>query len=65
MKGGMFVSILDIQLMENCSERTAQRIHSKIKKQFDKKSSKVSIREYASFREISEEEVTEYLRYNR
>jgi len=65
MKGGMFISNKDIQLIENCSERTAQRVRSKIKKHYNKKGSKVTIQEYAEFYEISKEEITEFLRYNR
>jgi len=65
MKGGMFISNKDIQLLENCSERTAQRVRSKIKKHFNKEGSKITIQEYSEFYEISKEEVTEFLRDNR
>ena len=65
MKGGMFISNKDIQLIENCSERTAQRIRNKIKRHFNKEGSKITIQEYAEFNEISKEEVTEFLLDNR
>ena len=41
MKGGLFVSILDIRLIFNCSERSAQRHHSAIRKHFNKTQGKI------------------------
>jgi len=65
MKGGLFVSILDIRLIFNCSERSAQRHHSAVRKHFNKTQSKITVKEFAEFFEISEEEVKEYLNDNR
>lgn len=65
MKGGMFVSILDIQLIMDCSERTAQRHSRDIKRHYKKSRGRISIREFADYFEISEDEVIEYLKRNR
>lgn len=65
MKGGMFISILDIQILTGFSERTAQREHKRIREKLKKDNGRISIKDYADFYQIEEEEILKHLRDNR
>lgn len=65
VKGGMFVSTLDIQILTGCAPSTARREHQAVRVALGKKNGRISISEYAKYYGLKVEEVAIFLHHNR
>lgn len=65
VKGGMFVSTLDIEILTGCSPSSARREHQRIRDVLGKEHGRISISEYAAYYKLKVEEVASFLHHNR
>jgi hypothetical protein len=61
LKGGIFITAKEIQLMDGCHLRTAYTKHKFIRESLDMKGKHLTVRQYCEFEGIDLDEVIESL----
>ncbi|MGV6861014.1 MAG: hypothetical protein ACWA41_04535 [Putridiphycobacter sp.] len=61
LKGGIFITPKDIQILNNCSIRTAEKEHLAIRDILQIKSKKLTVKAYCKYWNLDYNTVVEYL----
>ena len=61
LKGGIFITAKEIQLMIGCHLRTAYTKHKFIREMLEMKGKRLTVRQYCEFEGIDQDEVIELL----
>ena len=61
LKGGIFITPKDIQILNNCSLRNAQREHLIVRKELDVSLHKLTVEAYCTYWKLNYEIVIGYL----
>lgn len=61
LKNGLYITVKDIQILNGCSLKTAQRSHRTLRDALSKSSNKITVYEYCNYHDIDVNEVIGYL----